>query len=165
MSIISEKIQQSVELLQEFDIDLWLTFVRESAYNPDPVLDLIYGTSCTWHSAFLINRDGDTTAMVGSLDVANTEETGAYSNVIGYVGSIKEDLLTYLKKHDPEKIAINYSVNSVMSDGLSHGMWMTLQEILSGTSYLDRLVSSEQVIAALRGRKSEEELRAHHCFL
>jgi Xaa-Pro aminopeptidase len=159
MSIITEKIDQSIQLLNEFDVDLWLTFVRESANNPDPVLDLIYGTSCTWHSAFLIGRDGDTTALVGSLDVANTEETGAYKNVKGYVGSIEEDLMAYLKEKDPAKIAINYSTNSVMADGLSHGMWLTLCDYLSGTDFLERLISSEQIISALRGRKTAEELR------
>jgi len=159
MSIINEKISQAISIMDEFDIDLWLTFVRESANNPDPVLDLIYGTSCTWHSAFLISRSGDTTALVGSLDVANTEETGAYSNVVGYVNGIEEHLIGYLRQHNPARIAVNYSVNSVMADGLSHGMWITLQQMLKDTPYQDRLISAENLIAALRGRKSEEELR------
>jgi Xaa-Pro aminopeptidase len=159
MSITREKVEQAIGLLNEFDLDIWVTFARESANNPDPVLDLIYGTSCTWHSAFIITRSGRSIALVGSLEVANTKDTGAYEEVIGYLDGIKDDLLKVLNAEKPKKIAINYSENSVMADGLSHGMWLTLTRYLEGTEFAERLVPSEQIISALRGRKSGEELR------
>jgi len=158
MKLTSEKIEQAVGILEEKDIDLWLTFVRESGNNPDPILDLIFGSHCTWHSAFVITRGGDTLAIVGSLEVPNTESVGVYDEVIGYVGSIKGELLKAIERFDPQRIAINFSVNSVMADGLSHGMWLTLNEYLEGTPYADRLESSEEIITSLRGRKSATEL-------
>ena len=158
MSLVREKIEQAAGILDEKGVDLWLTFARETGSNPDPILDLIYGTTCTWHSAFIITRGGEAVAVVGRLEVANTEETGAYDEVSGYDASIRDDLLAALERFDPQRIAVNYSVSSVMADGLSHGMWLTLNGYLEGTPYAGRLESAEEIIAALRGRKSDVEL-------
>ena len=154
-----EKIDQAAAILKEKGIDLWMTFVRESHAAGDPVLDLILGTSCTWHSAFIMTATGETVAIIGSLDKANIESTGLYGEVIGYVGGIRETLLDILKRIDPQKIAVNYSESDAMADGLSHGMFLTLRSILQDSPFSSRLVSSEAVIAALRGRKTESELQ------
>ena len=158
MKLTREKIDQAIAILDEKNVDLWLTFVRETSNNPDPILDLIFGSFVTWHSAFIITRSGDTTAIVGSMEVPNTEQVGVYDEVIGYVGSVKAELLKAIQHHDPKRIAVNYSVHSVMADGLSHGMWLTLNDYFDGTPYAARLESSEQIVAALRGRKSATEL-------
>ena len=155
--IIKQKIEQAVQILKEKDIDMWMTFVRESGNIKDPALDMISGIGCTWQSAFIINKDGDTTAILGTLDMENFERAGIYQNLIGYVKSVREDLLEYLKKKNPNKIAINYSVNSNLADGLTHGMYLILLEHLKGTGFEDRLISSEDIISALRGRKSQTE--------
>jgi Xaa-Pro aminopeptidase len=156
--MINEKIQQAIQILQEKNIDMWLTFVRETSATPDPMLDLILGTHCVWPSAFIITSDGHKDAIVGSLDAQNIKDHADY-NVIGYVASIQEELLKKLKQYDPQRIAINYSKSDVMADGLSHGMYVMLMEYLSGTEYARRLVSSEEVVAALRGRKSATEIQ------
>lgn len=156
--MVREKIAQAKEILREEKIDLWLTFVRESEITNDPVLDLILGANCTWHSAFMIPAEGDPVAIVGSLDQARIRETGAYE-VIGYKQSIKEDLIERIRRFSPAKIAINSSENDVMSDGLTHGLYLSLQKYLAGTPYGERLVSAEGVISKLRGRKSAEERR------
>ena len=157
-ALILEKIQQAVQLLNELNIDLWLIFVRESALIPDPCLDIVVGTNCTWQSAFLINRNGDTTAIVGSLEAPKFKLHGTFTNVVGYVQSAKEPLLEYLQKTDPKTIAINYSIDSSLADGLTHGMYLTLCGYLKGLPYLSRLVSSEKIVASLRGRKSPKEI-------
>ncbi len=156
--MIMGKIKQAVGILDEEGTDLWLTFVRESEVNHDPVLDLILGANCTWQSAFMIPRQGDPVAIVGSLDEARIRETGAYE-VIGYTKSIKEVLLAQIEKIGPESIAINHSVNDIMADGLSHGMYLILTGLLEGTGYAEKLVTSEKIVSKLRGRKSDEEIR------
>jgi Xaa-Pro aminopeptidase len=155
--MVNEKIKQAVQICREKDVDMWLTFARESTSSPDPTLDLILGTSCTWASAFIITSSGNAIAIVGSLDAQNIKDHADYQ-VISYLDSIKTDLIATLEKYDPKKIAINYSVNDVMADGLSHGMYMILIDYLKDTPYLNRLVSSEELVAALRGRKSASEL-------
>lgn len=154
--MVNEKIKQAADICREKEIDMWLTFARETTSSPDPTLDLILGTSCTWASAFIITASGDAVAIVGSLDAQNIRDHADYE-IISYVDSIKDDLLNTLQKYDPQKIAINYSINDVMADGMSHGMFLILTEYLKDTPYLDRLVSSEELVAALRGRKSISE--------
>lgn len=156
--IINEKIKQASGILREKDIDLWLTFVRETSTTPDPALDLILGADCVWPSAFILTRDGKARAIVGSLDAQNIRDHAAYE-VTGYVNSILDILLDAIRKADPKKIAVNFSENDVLADGLTHGMYLTLSKYLAGTPYADRLVSSEEIISALRGRKSAEEIR------
>jgi len=156
-SLRKEKITQAVSILQEKELDLWLTFVRESDTIKDPALDMILGTSVTWQSAFLISRSGATQAIVGSLDAHNIEATGLYDRVTGYVDSIREPLLRSVADLDPALIAINTSKDDIMSDGLTHGMYELLLSYLGGTPYSDRLTSSQPLISALRGRKSVGE--------
>lgn len=153
----NEKIQQAVDILKEKKIDMWLTFARETSSTPDPMLEIILGTGVVWPSAFIITADGKKIAIVGSLDVQNIKDHAGY-HVIGYKDSIKDDLIKTLKECDPKKIAINYSLSDVTADGLTHGMYLTLTEYLDGTPYIDRLESSESIVAALRGRKSPAEL-------
>ena len=155
--IIKEKIEQAVSILNEKNIDLWMTFVRESSSIHDPALDIIVGRNCTWQSAFIITKDGEKTAIVGSLEADNFKG-GLYKNVIGYLKSVREPLIEYLKVKNPNKIAINYSRNSDLADGLTHGMYLILLEHLKGSGFEDKLVSSEEIISALRGRKSETEI-------
>lgn len=156
--IIKEKIQQAIEILNEKNIDMWMTFVRETKVTKDPMIDMIVGEHSTWQSAFIINRDGETAAIVGSIEEENIVKTGLYQKVIGYVKSVKEPLLEYLNGKNPKSIAINYSKNSVLSDGLTYGMYLLLNDYLEGTEFKNRLVSAEEIISALRGRKSDSEL-------
>ena len=157
--IIKEKINQAIKILNEKKIDMWITFVRESSIIHDPAMDMVVGTNSTWQAAFIINKDGDTTAIVGDMEEENFVSAGLYKNVIGYLKSIKKPFIQYLQDKDPQSIAINYSKNSVLADGLSYGLYQLLLEHLDGTGYAERLISSEDIISALRGRKSAAELK------
>ncbi|MBN1998579.1 M24 family metallopeptidase [candidate division KSB1 bacterium] len=157
--MISQKIQQAVSILNEQQIDMWLIFVRETSSTPDPMLDLLLGTHCTWASAFILTSTGKKIALVGSLDRQNIIDHAPYK-VIDYVGSIKDLLISTMKEIDPARIAINTSQNDVMADGLTHGMYEILCEYLKDTPYVQRFESSESLVAALRGRKVHAELEA-----
>lgn len=157
--LVHEKVHQAVQILSDLHVDLWLTFVRETTANADPVLPLIYGEGgLTWHSALIISRTGDTVAIVGQHEAHAARETGVYANVIPYDHSIRQVLLNEVQKINPGNIAINMSVNDVMADGLAHGMFMTLQEIFSSTPYKDRFISAENIISTLRGQKTSIEI-------
>ncbi len=156
--IFKEKVDQAILILEEKDIDMWVTFVRESSINHDSVIDMIVGANSTWQAAFIINKDGDTTAIVGDMEEENFNKTGLYKNIIGYLKSIRKPFVEYLKKKNPKKIAINYSKNSVLADGLTYGMYQILLDHLEGTGFAERLISSEEIISALRGRKSSTEM-------
>ncbi len=156
--LILEKQKQAVEILNEKNIDMWLTFVRETGNLKDPMMDMIVGTGATWHSAFILTKTGESIAIIGSLEEANMKTVGTYNTIIPYLKSVREDLVKTIEKIDPKTIAINYSRNSSLADGLTHGVYLELVDILKDTPYVDRFVSSEEVVAALRGRKSEVEV-------
>lgn len=157
--ILFEKIDQAILIMKEKNIDMWVTFVRESSIITDPVLEMILGKNSTWESAFIITQGGDTTAIVGSIEEENFRGKSGFKNVIGYLKSIKELLQNYLKSQNPQTIAINYSNSSVLADGLTHGLYLNLVEHLKGTGFENKLISAEEIISALKGRKSRTELK------
>lgn len=157
--LLREKVDQAVGILQEKGIDFWLTFVRETELIVDPALSYILGAGCTWQSAFIITAKGRRVAIVGSLDKEKISRTGLYPETISYVGSIKEPLLKILDEEKPERIALNFSKDSPASDGLTYGMFLKLMEYLEGTGWKEKIISAEDVISTLRGRKTSEEIK------
>jgi Xaa-Pro aminopeptidase len=101
---------------------------------------------------------GDRIAIMGRYDAENARRIGAYSEVIPYDESFQEPLVSVLQRLDPAKIALNYSVNDAHADGLSHGLFLLLKQYLADTLFVDRIVSAEPVIHALRGRKTAAEV-------
>lgn len=156
--MILEKINQAAKILNEKNIDMWMIFARESGNMKDPMIDMLVGTNCTWQSAFIITKSGDTHAIVGSLEVENMKQVGTYKHIHGYLKSVREKLLEVVGSIKPNKIAINFSKNSSLADGLTHGMYLELMEHFKDTEYSHKFVSSEELVAALRGRKSKAEL-------
>ena len=158
-TIVQEKVNQAIHLLKEKDIDIWLTFVRETPAAGDPVLPLIYGLDLTWQSALILTRNGERIAIVGRFEKEAALRTEAYSQVIDYDQSIRSTLVETLGKLQPRNIAINYSHNEVYADGLSVGLYQVLLGYLSGTPYADRLISAEGIIRSLIGRKTTAEIK------
>ena len=156
--LIQEKLQQATAILNELDVDCWMTLVRETSMQPDPALDLIAGVDVTWQSAFIISRSGKHVAIVGHFDSENVHNLEAYDEVIGYHEGIGAHLRQVLEELNPTNIAINYSENDVAADGLRLGLYRALLNHLDGSLFAERLISAEKIIAALRGRKSPTEV-------
>jgi Xaa-Pro aminopeptidase len=158
-TIVQEKVEQAAGILQEKGIDLWLTFARETSASGDPVLPLIYGDAdLTWQSALLLTRSGERFAIVGRFDAETARSLGAYPKVIAYDEALRPDLLRLLERLSPRQIALNYSASDVLADGLSHGLYQVLMGYLQDTPFADRIVSAEEMIMALRGRKTPQEI-------
>jgi Xaa-Pro aminopeptidase len=155
-SIQLEKIEQAVGILQEQDVDMWLTFVRETEHNADPALALISPSHVTWHTALIITREGHKVAIAGRYEIANFVAMGIWDETIAYDQSIRPALIEVLDRLKPRQIAVNYAESDSAADGLSHGMYLTLQRYLEGAPYT--LISAEGILSALRGRKTPGEI-------
>jgi Xaa-Pro aminopeptidase len=125
----------------------------------DPVLDLLIGPGdLTWESAIMLTRSGERIAIVGRLDKDAIGRLGVFDEIVPYDTAMSGILREVLTRLDPGQIAVNFSHNNVHADGLTHAMYLKLQDYLSGTSYAERLVSAEGVISSLRGRKTSAEV-------
>lgn len=159
-TLIQEKCQQAIRVLKKTGVDAWLTLVRETSCNRDPVLPLIFGDGdLTWLSAFLFTRSGERIAILGRYEAEIARRTGAYDQVLFYDESIQPLLIETLSRIDPQQLAVNTSLHDIHADGLSHGLYRLLLQYLEATPYHDRLIESSPVVSALRGRKSREEIR------
>jgi len=157
-SLIKNKVAQIPTLLREFNIDCWISFVRESQFMGDPILDYILGADVTWYSAFIFTVAGKAHAVVGQYDVQTVKDVAVYGSVDGYVTDFGKPFLERLQQINPRKIAVNYSEDSEIADGLTHGMYLYLKRLLKTIGYDDRLISAEPIVSALRERKIAQEL-------
>jgi len=159
MTLIQEKVNQSIQILKEKEIDLWMTFVRETSGVRDPVLNFILGPGdLTWESTLMLTRNGERIAIVGRLEAEAIERLGVYEHIISYDKGVSQPLRETLARLDPRQIAVNFSANNVHADGLTHAMFLKLEAYLEGTPYARRLVSAEGIISAMRGRKTVAEV-------
>lgn len=157
--LVKEKIEQAIKILQELNIDMWITFVRKTSEIFDPALFFLSDNKWyTWETAFIITSKGRKVAIAGRFDAPMIEKMQLYDEIISYDQGISTDLIAVIQQEQPEKIAVNFSEDNIAADGLTHGMFIKLQKILKGTDYSQRLVSSSNLLAALRGRKSLTEV-------
>jgi Xaa-Pro aminopeptidase len=158
MTIIQEKVDQAIEILKEKETDMWLTFVRETSGVRDPVLDFLIGPNdLTWQSALIFTRSGDKLAIIGNLEKDAIQRLDVFDNILGYDTAISGPLRDTITRLNPDRIAVNTSHNNVHADGLTNAMYEILRGYLKDTPFVDRLISAEPVINALRGRKTPTE--------
>jgi Xaa-Pro aminopeptidase len=159
--IIAEKLAQASRLVAASEFDAWVLFVRETAEQSDPVLPLVLEGGLTWQSALIFMRDGTRIAIVGNYDADPLIKSGHWNSVVPYVQSIREPLVEAMQGITPNngalKLALNYSTNDDKADGLTHGMFLLLQEYLRELTVV--FVSAEELAMSLRGIKSAEEVR------
>ena len=156
--LLQEKADQAQALLRETQLDCWLSFARESDTHPDPGIELIVGAGVVRNSAFLLGIGGERIAITANFDVANIRANGIFTEVIGYDEDIKNPLVNALQRLNPRHIGLNYSLDDNTADGLTHGHWLLLNELLRDTPFVDRLTTAAPLLAALRGRKSPMEV-------
>lgn len=156
-SLYSEKIAQAASLISRSNSDLWMLYVRETSAGSDPALPLLLDGGLTWQSALMIKPNGESIAIVGNYDADPLLHSGDWSQVIPYVQDIQPVLVDYLSSILPHggRIAVNFSEDDVMADGITHGMYRNLRRMLP-EKY--ELVSGAATAMALRGIKSPQEL-------
>lgn len=149
------------EVMKDKGIDLWLTFTRENA--TDPILEVLGIDHIVARGAFIFARKGEefaSIAIAASYDVDPVHKTGLYDEVISYrAEGIKTHLRTVIDRLSPEKIAVNHSRDVTIADGLTVGMRGYLEETLGGDQ-VRKLVSSEELVVSLLGRKLPMEIAA-----
>ncbi len=148
-------------LLAEKDIDCWLTFTREGA--TDPLLKRLGSDHMVARAALIFARTAEggyrRIAIAASYDVEPLISSALYDTVMAYRSEgIRPHLQTVISQLAPGTIAVNFSRDVPMADGLSTGMLHYLEEVLP--DYRDRFVSAEELIISLFSRKLPAEIAA-----
>jgi Xaa-Pro aminopeptidase len=156
--IVHEKADQAQTLMAETGLDCWLTFARETMVRPDPGVEMVVGASMTWESAFIFGAGGERIAIVGRYDAPDIRAGGVFHEVLIYDEGIAPVLIDALRRLDPQRIGLNYSLDDPTADGLTYGMYLHLNELLRGTPYPERLTSAAPLLSKLRSRKSPTEV-------
>jgi len=149
------------KLLEEKDLDCWLTFTREGA--TDPLLKQLGSEDMVARAALIFARTPEggyrRLAIAASYDVEPLIQSGLYDTVIAYrQEGIRPHLQQAMAELEPRSIAINFSRDEPMADGLTTGMLNYLEEVLP--EYEGRLVSAEDLIISLFSRKLPVEIAA-----
>ncbi|USZ73681.1 M24 family metallopeptidase [Natronosalvus halobius] len=154
--LVKEKVAQSTDLLQETDTDLWITFGRETTEIDEPCLPLLLGFDIVWPTMVLLTKTGEKHVIIGRHDAPNARDLDIY-DVHAYDESFEPVFVELLEDIDPDEIAVNYSRDNNIADGLTHGLYLLLTDALEGTGYEDHLVSSSDLVSRLRSEKSPIE--------
>jgi Xaa-Pro aminopeptidase len=160
LEIVKEKHQMLPQLMKDVDIDCWMVYMRETASARDPVQNLVIGGDVVWDSAFIFRLDGDKvvkTAIMGDFDADAERAKGIWDEVITYTEGISDVLHKTMSEINPTKIALNYSEDDVMSDGLNHGQFVKLTKMLH--DMIDKFTEATPIIQKLRSRKTSTELK------
>ncbi|MFQ5706749.1 MAG: M24 family metallopeptidase [bacterium] len=149
------------QIMKEQGVELWLVFTRENSI--DPILPTIGVEQVVARSAFIFSVKNDKykkIAIAASYDVSPIEATGLYDEVISYkTEGVKPHLQQWIEKLNPTRIAVNYSRDVPIADGLTLGMRNYLEEAL-GKAYANKFVSAENLVVSLIGRKLPMEVAA-----
>jgi Xaa-Pro aminopeptidase len=149
------------KVLEEKGLDCWLTFTREGA--TDPLLHRLGSTHMVARAALIFahTAQGDyrRVAIAASYDVEPLTSSAIYDTVIAYESEgIGPHLHKVIAELAPQQIAVNFSRDVPMADGITTGMLNYLEEVLP--DYRGRFISAEELIISLFSRKLPAEIAA-----
>lgn len=149
-----QKLQQASEYLRDNNIDLWLIFASEGS---DPAVKLLTGLKTVGRTAFLITKENKKYAVCSIIDAQESEESGLFDQVYKYQNNLPEVLKQLIEKLNPNKIAINYSVDDNLCDELTVGRYRWLKKNI-GLEICKKFVSSEKILQKIRSIKTPKEI-------
>ncbi|MFW5949306.1 MAG: M24 family metallopeptidase, partial [Halolamina sp.] len=114
-------------------------------------LPYVLGFDVVWPTAVVIGSE-ESTVILGQHDAPTARDLGVHE-VRPYDESIREDLQETLSEMDADRLALNFDRDDPVADGLSHGLFMKLDELLPDREF----VSASEIVADVRGIKSATE--------
>ena len=150
-TLVAEKVEQARDAVAASDVDVWLVFCRETDEIHEPTLPYVLGFDVVWPTAIVVGSDGST-VILGEHDAPTAEELGVHE-VRPYDESIEEPLRETLATMDAETVGLNFDRDDNVADGLTHGMYMRLADLLPDREF----VGAGDIVADVRGIKSPTE--------
>lgn len=160
MKIQEEKVMQVQGILEELDIDMWMTYGQETEMNNDPVIPIISPIEFFGTTGAIFTKKGDKIVICSFMDAGGIERAGIFKRLLetDEKTSFKDRFFEVLDEVKPKKIALNYSIRDISADGLSHGQFLFISSLLDEYGFEGEIVSAENIIGKLRGRKTKGEI-------
>ncbi len=140
-------------------IDMWVVMSREESRDPIAA-DLGAGTVVARTACIFVDT-GDSlrkVAIAASYDITPIKDSGIYDEVISYKNEgLQPHLREWVTRFNPKKIGVNISRDTPIADGLTVSMLEYLKEAV-GSELSERIVSAEDIVFSVRGRKLPEEI-------
>lgn len=153
--IAEQKLAQAAEYLRQADIDLWLIYASEGS---DPAVSLLTGLKTVGRTFFLLTKEGRRYVLCPGIDALESQNSGLFDEVLPYASDPAQPLNELVDRVSPRSIALNYSVEDNLCDGLTTGRYRYLARTLS--RYAGRFCSSEPILQRIRSIKTSEEIAA-----
>lgn len=150
-----QKMTQAIRYLNEQQLDVWLIYTSEGS---DPCIPLVTGVGTVGPGVFLLTASGQKVAMCSLIDAQDIEESGLFDRVIRST-DLATDLADYIDELTPSTIALNYSLEEHLADGLTVGRYRWLMKALQGT-FSGTYHSAERLLTGLRSIKAPAEIDA-----
>lgn len=145
------------ELMRREGVDMWVLVARE--YNEDPVL--LTMLPATWQSS-------RRTTILMFFDPGNGEPVERLAVARYDIGFFETQWFPdeepdqwkrfgqVVAERDPDRIAVNFSDDFALADGISHTDYMNLRSSLS-SEFQDKIVSAENLAIGWLETRTEEE--------
>jgi len=148
------------QLMERTGIDMWILISRE--YNEDPVMKTILPS--TWLSArrrtmMVFHKNGEELQKIAIARYSVGKLLKGEWNIDVYPDQW-EALIKYIEEKNPHKIALNYSGDFGLADGLVHTEYQTFMEKLP-SEYHNRVISAENLAIAWLETRSKPELQMY----
>ena len=140
-------------------IDMWVVLSREESRDPIAA-DLGAGTVVARTACIFVDTEDSLQkiAIAASYDITPIKDSSIYDEVISYKNEgLSPHLQEWVTKFNPKKIGVNISRDTPIADGLTVSMLEYLKEAV-GSQLSERIVSAEDIVFSLRGRKLPEEI-------
>lgn len=148
------------ELMRRENIDMWIVIARE--YNEDPVIKTML--PATWQSArrrtiLVFYDDGESVEQlaVARYDIGEFFKTAW--NKEEQPDQWKR-LAEIVQERDPETIALNYSTDFALADGITKTQFDEFKSALPST-YHDRIVSGENLAIGWLETRTKPEIQVY----
>ncbi len=156
MAFYQDKLEQIKQLLQSSTADAWMVVGHETATNSEPMLDLIGDQEMIGMTGIIFNKDGSSAVICTPIDADGYRLGDHFTEVLPFMSSFNETLEQYLDKKGHQVLALNFSEQDPASDGLSTGVYQSMQPVLTKLNI--QVISAAPLNQKLRGIKTAREI-------
>ena len=157
MNMDLEKLPLIYQVIKENKVDAWLITGRETIMRSEPILPVL-GDMDFIIATTLIFTTNKCIAIVSPLDVEGYRLIKGIDEVIEYKTTMEETIKDVLTELKPQRLALNFSNSDASSDGLTVGMKMMLDNVLTAINFKGELVSAFPIISKVRGMKTSSQI-------